>query len=53
MRTAWSLSYLVAGATLDQGNDVVLWHSSESVRLALRGDVDPIRASSTYRSSAA
>lgn len=30
------VSYLVAGATLDQGNYVVLWLSSEGVRLAPR-----------------
>ena len=38
------VSYLTAGAALDQGNDVVLWLTSEGVRLALRGYVDPIRA---------
>jgi predicted peroxiredoxin len=38
------VSYLTAGAALDQGKDVVMWLSSEAVRLALRGYVDPIRA---------
>jgi predicted peroxiredoxin len=37
------VSYLTAGAALDQGKDVVLWLTSEGVRLALRGYVDPIR----------
>ena len=37
------VSYLTAGAALDQGKDVVMWLSSEGVRLALRGYVDPIR----------
>ena len=39
-----TVSYLTAGAALDQGKDVVMWLSSEGVRLALRGYVDPIRA---------
>jgi uncharacterized protein len=34
---------LTAGAALDQGKDVVMWLSSEGVRLAVRGYVDPIR----------
>jgi uncharacterized protein len=38
------VSYLTAGAALDQGKEVVMWLSSEGVRLALRGYVDPIRA---------
>ena len=38
------VSYLTAGAALDQGKDVVMWLSSEGVRLALRGYVDSIRA---------
>jgi uncharacterized protein len=37
------VSYLTAGAALDAGKDVVLWLTSEGVRLALRGYVDPIR----------
>ena len=39
-----AVSYLTAGAALDQGKDVVMWLSSEGVRLALSGYVDPIRA---------
>ena len=38
------VTYLTAGAALDQGRDVVIWLSSEGVRLALRGYVDSIRA---------
>jgi predicted peroxiredoxin len=38
------VAYLTAGAALDQGKEVVMWLSSEGVRLALRGYVDPIRA---------
>ena len=38
------VSYLTAGAALDQGQQVVMWLSSEGVRLALRGYDDPIRA---------
>ncbi len=38
------VAYLTAGAALDQGKQVVLWLTSEGVRLALRGYVDPIRA---------
>ena len=38
------VSYLTAGAALDQGKRVVMWLSSEGVRLALRGYVDQIRA---------
>ena len=37
------VSYLTAGAALDQGKDVVLWLTSNGVRLAMRGYVDPIR----------
>jgi uncharacterized protein len=37
------VSYLTAGAALDQGKEVVMWLSSEGVRLALQGYVDPIR----------
>jgi predicted peroxiredoxin len=37
------VSYLTAGAALDQGKEVVMWLTSEGVRLALRGYVDPIR----------
>src|SRR5919199_3203394 len=39
-----TFSYPPAGAALDQGKQVVMWLSSEGVRLALRGYVDPIRA---------
>ena len=38
------VAYLIAGAALDQGKDVVMWLTSEGVRLALKGYVDPIRA---------
>ena len=38
------VTYLTAGAALDQGKEVVIWHTSEGVRLALKGYVDPIRA---------
>jgi predicted peroxiredoxin len=38
-----AVAYLTAGAALDQGKDVVMWLTSEGVRLALRGYVDPIR----------
>jgi uncharacterized protein len=37
------VAYLTAGAALDQGKDVVMWLSSEGVRLALRGYADRIR----------
>jgi predicted peroxiredoxin len=37
------VAYLTAGAALDQGKDVVMWLTSEGVRVALRGYVDPIR----------
>ena len=37
------VSYLTAGAALDQRKGVVMWLTSEGVRLALRGYVDPIR----------
>ena len=37
------VSYLTAGAALDEGKDVVMWLTSEGVRLALSGYVDPIR----------
>ncbi len=38
------VAYLTAGAALDQGKQVVMWLSSEGVRLATKGYVDPIRA---------
>jgi uncharacterized protein len=37
------VSYLTAGAALDQGKQVVMWLTSDGVRLALRGYADPIR----------
>jgi uncharacterized protein len=37
------VSYLTAGAALDQGKDVVMWLTSDGVRLAMRGYIDPIR----------
>ena len=39
-----AVAYLTAGAALDQGKDVVMWLTSEGVRLALDGYVAPIRA---------
>jgi uncharacterized protein len=41
---AVAVSYLTAGAALDQGREVVLWLTSEGVRLGLRGYADGIRA---------
>jgi predicted peroxiredoxin len=38
------VAYLVAGAALDQGKDVVLWLTSDGVRLGLDGYADEIRA---------
>jgi predicted peroxiredoxin len=38
------VAYLTAGAALDQGKDVVMWLTSDGVRLALAGYVDSIRA---------
>lgn len=35
--------YLVAGAALDRGKEVVMWLTVEGVRLALRGYADRIR----------
>jgi predicted peroxiredoxin len=37
------VAYLTAGAALDHGKDVVMWLTSEGVRLATNGYVDPIR----------
>ena len=37
------VSYLTAGAALDQGKEVVMWLTSEGVRLAIRGYADRIR----------
>jgi predicted peroxiredoxin len=38
------VSYLTAGAALDEGKDVVMWLTSDGVRLALHGYADRIRA---------
>ena len=38
------VSYLTAGAALDEGKDVVMWLTSEGVRLGLHGYADRIRA---------
>src|SRR5947207_10533800 len=38
-----AVAYLTAGAALDQGKDVVLWLTSEGVRLGLNGYADKIR----------
>jgi predicted peroxiredoxin len=40
---AVAVSYLTAGAALDQGREVVLWLTSEGVRLGLHGYADGIR----------
>jgi predicted peroxiredoxin len=40
---AVAVSYLTAGAALDQGREVVLWLTSEGVRLGLQGYTDGIR----------
>ena len=37
------VAYLTAGAALDHGKQVVMWLTSEGVRLALRGYADRIR----------
>ena len=37
------VAYLTAGAALDKGKEVVMWLTSDGVRLALKGYVDPIR----------
>src|SRR5881394_4323695 len=37
-------AYLTAGAALDQGKEVVMWLTSDGVRLGLRGYADGIRA---------
>jgi predicted peroxiredoxin len=38
------VAYLTAGAALEKGHDVVMWLTSEAVRLALTGYADGIRA---------
>ena len=40
---AVATAFLTAGAALDQGREVVLWLTSEGVRLGLRGYADGIR----------
>jgi predicted peroxiredoxin len=40
---AVAVAYLTAGAALDQGRDVVLWLTSDGVRLGLQGYADGIR----------
>ena len=39
------VAYLTAGAALDRGDDVVMWLTSEGVRLGINGYVGPIRES--------
>lgn len=39
-----AVAYLTAGAALDQGKEVILWLTSDGVRLALRGYTDQVRA---------
>jgi predicted peroxiredoxin len=41
---AVAVAYLTAGAALDKGHEVVMWLSSDGVRLATPGYVDKIRA---------
>jgi predicted peroxiredoxin len=38
------VSYLTAGAALDEGKEVVMWLTSDGVRLGLNGYADRIRA---------
>jgi predicted peroxiredoxin len=38
------VAYLTAGAALDQGKEVVLWLTSDGVRLGIQGYADRIRA---------
>ena len=38
-----AVAYLTAGAALDQGKEVVLWLTSDGVRLGTRGYADRIR----------
>jgi predicted peroxiredoxin len=38
-----AVAYLTAGAALDQDKDVVMWLTSDGVRLGLRGYADKIR----------
>src|SRR5437763_15394922 len=39
-----AVAYLTAGAALDQGKEVVLWLTSDGVRLGIRGYADLVRA---------
>ena len=39
-----AVAYLTAGAALDQGREVVMWLTSDGVRLGIQGYADPIRA---------
>ena len=41
---AVTVAYLTAGAALDAGKDVVMWLSSEGLRLALAGHADCVHA---------
>ena len=38
-----AVAYLTAGAALDKGKEVVMWLTSDGVRLALKGYADRIR----------
>lgn len=38
-----AVAYLTAGAALDQGKEVVMWLTSDGVRLGLQGYADRIR----------
>jgi predicted peroxiredoxin len=38
-----AVAYLTAGAALDRGSEVVMWLTSDGVRLALQGYADDIR----------
>lgn len=40
---AVAVAYLTAGAALDRGHDVVMWLTSDGVRLGLQGYADRIR----------
>jgi predicted peroxiredoxin len=41
---AVAVSYLTAGAALDKGHEVMMWLTSDGVRLGIRGYADKIRA---------
>jgi uncharacterized protein len=38
-----AVAYLTAGAALDQGKEVVMWLTSDGVRLGLKGYADGVR----------